>query len=133
MSEFQIKDGRGFATATGGVLTFEIQGIAEREEIREKEFQNLYSRYLQDNMTMRVGDLTVPLWGEGHNLYPQQVFSTTSENKLLPEVIRKQVKFLFGKGPRLYRELFRVKAKNKGGCASLLKCLRFRSGSNRGN
>jgi hypothetical protein len=108
MNEFQQKDGMGFVEIpTGGVLTFEIQGIAEREEIREKEYQNLYSRHLQDNMTMRVGEFTVPLWGEGHNLYPQQVFSTTSENKLLPEVIRKQVKFLFGKGPRLYREVIR--------------------------
>jgi hypothetical protein len=112
MNEFQIKDGQGFATIpTGGVLTFEIQGIAEREEIREKEYQNLYSRYRQDNMTMRVGEFTVPLWGEGHNLYPQQVFSTTSENKLLPEVIRKQVKFLFGKGPRLYREVIQGEGK----------------------
>ncbi|MCL1936772.1 MAG: hypothetical protein FWF52_00040 [Candidatus Azobacteroides sp.] len=51
---------------------------------------------------MRLDDFTVPLWGEGHNLYPQHVFSTTSENKLLPELIQKQVKFLFGKSPRLY-------------------------------
>ena len=106
MTEFEIKDGRGFATIpTGGVLTFEIQGISEREELREKEFQSLYAKYLTDQMTMRLDDFTVPLWGEGHNLYPQQIFSTTSENKLLPEVIQKQVKFLFGKGPRLYREI----------------------------
>ena len=54
---------------------------------------------------MRIGDLTVPMWGDGHNLYPQEVFSITSENKILPEVINKQVKFLFGKGPRLYKEV----------------------------
>jgi hypothetical protein len=106
MTEFEITDSRGFAAApNGGVVSFEIQGIAEREEIREKEFQNLYARYRTDRMTMRMDDFTIPLWGEGHNLYPQQVFSTTSENKLLPEVINKQVKFLFGKGPRLYREV----------------------------
>ena len=106
MNEFEIDNGRGFAAIpTGGVLTFEIQGIAEREEIREKEFESLYSKYITDQAAMRLDDFTVPLWGEGHNLYPQQVFSTTMENKLLPEVIRKQVKFLFGKGPRLYREV----------------------------
>jgi hypothetical protein len=106
MNDFEIKEGRGFAAIpTGGVLTFEIQGVSEREEIREKEFQNLYSKYLIDRMTMRLDDFTVPLWGEGHNLYPQQIFSTTSENKLLPEVIQKQVKFLFGKGPRLFQEI----------------------------
>ncbi|MDR0681758.1 MAG: hypothetical protein LBG15_07925 [Dysgonamonadaceae bacterium] len=106
MTEFEIKDGRGFAaTSAGGVLTFEIQGISERDEIREKEYRNIYSRYAMDNMNMKLGDYTVPFWGEGHNLYPQHVFSTTSENKLLPEVIHKQVKFLFGKGPRLFREV----------------------------
>ena len=106
MNEFEIKDGRGFATIpTGGVVTFEIQGISEREEIREREFQSVYSKYISDRATMRLDDFTVPLWGDGHNLYPQQVFSTTSENKMLPEVISKQVKYLFGKGPRLYREV----------------------------
>ena len=40
MTEFEIKDGRGFFNIpNGGVLTFEIQGISEREEIREKEFR----------------------------------------------------------------------------------------------
>jgi sulfur transfer protein SufE len=44
--------------------------------------------YVRKNMTMQLGDCVVPLWGEGHNLYPQQVFSTTSENKLLPEFLQ---------------------------------------------
>ena len=105
-TEFEILDGRGYAsTQYGGLITFEIQGISEREELRERQFQSLYAKYISDQATMRLDDFTVPLWGEGHNLYPQQVFSTTSENKLLPEVIRKQVKFLFGKGPRLYQEV----------------------------
>jgi len=103
MNEFEIKDGRGFVATTGSLITFEVQGIAERDEIREKEFRSLYSKYITEQATMRLDDFTVPLWGEGHNLYPQEVFSTTSENKLLPELIQKQVKFLFGKGPRLYR------------------------------
>jgi hypothetical protein len=106
MTKFEIKDGRGFAEISGGgLITFEIQGFEEREEIREKQFQSLCAKYITDQMTMRLDDYVVPLWGEGHNLYPQQIFSTTSENKLLPEVIQKQVKFLFGKGPRLYREV----------------------------
>ena len=105
MNEFEIKDGRGFAATTGSLITFEVHGITERDEIREKEFRSLYSKYITEQATMRLDDFTVPLWGEGHNLYPQEVFSTTSENKLLPELIQKQVKFLFGKGPRLYREV----------------------------
>jgi len=84
MTEFQIKDGHGFASIpTGGVLTFEMQGIAERDEIREKEFKSLYAKYITEQATMKLDEFTIPLWGEGHNLYPQQVFSTTSENKLL--------------------------------------------------
>lgn len=62
---------------------------------------------------MRVGNFTVPLWGEGHNLYPQEVFSVTSESKLLPEIINKQVKFLFGKGPRLYQEVTEGEGHNR--------------------
>jgi hypothetical protein len=104
--KIEIENGRGFATIpSGGVLTFEIQGVSERESIRQKEYQTIYSRYITDKMTMRLGDYVIPLWGDGHNLYPQEVYSVTSENKLLPEVIRKQVKFLFGKGPRLYKEV----------------------------
>jgi hypothetical protein len=87
--KIEIKNGRGYAVIPQtGVLTFEVQGISEREDIRKKEYQNPYSRYISDNMTMTVGDFTVPLWGEGHNLYPQEVFSVTSDNKLLPEVIK---------------------------------------------
>jgi len=101
----EIEQGRGIQEYSGGVLTFEIQGFTEREDLRVKEYQNLYSKYAHENNTMRIGDFVVPMWGEGHNLYPQEVFSTTSENKILPEVINKQGKFLFGKGPRLYKEV----------------------------
>lgn len=112
--KIEIKNGRGYAVIPkSGVLTFEVQGISERDDIRQKEYQNLYSRYISDNMTMNVGDFTVPLWGEGHNLYPQEVFSVTSDNKLLPEVIKKQVKFLFGKGPRLYQEVIQGEGEKK--------------------
>jgi hypothetical protein len=102
----EIRGNRGIAPIPGGgILTFEIQGISEREELRHAEYEKIYARYVRENMTMQLGNHIVPLWGEGHNLYPQQVFSVTAENKLLPEIIRKQVKFLFGKGPRLYREV----------------------------
>lgn len=109
-----MKNGRGFAAAgKGGVLTFEVLGLSEREELKAKEFQSLYARYLNENATMRLGNYRVPLWGDSHNLYPQEVFSVTAESKLLPEIIRKQVKFLFGKGPRLYQEQSESEDKNK--------------------
>jgi hypothetical protein len=106
MTDIQIQNGRGFApVASGGVLTFEVQGVSEREDLLHAQYEKIYARHIRENMTMQLADFVVPLWGEGHNLYPQEVYALTSENKLLPEVIKKQVKFLFGKGPRLYREI----------------------------
>ena len=96
---------RGYAASPNvGVLSFEIQGITEREDVRFAEARTMYNRYMSDRLTLNVGGYIVPMWGEGHNLYPQEVFAAVSENKLLPEVINKQVKFMFGKGPRLYME-----------------------------
>lgn len=87
-----------------GVMTFEVQGIADREDIGFAENRSTYSKYISDRMTLQLSDLIVPIWGDGHNLYPQEVFAAISENKLLPTLINKLVKFLFGRGPRLYRE-----------------------------
>jgi len=95
---------RGIASSQSNVLTFEIQGVSERENITTREFQTLYSKYSTDRVTMRLGDYTIPFWGEGHNLYPQEVAATVGEHKLIPQLIQKQVKFLFGKGPRLFQE-----------------------------
>lgn len=96
---------RGFVLGKNAVLTFEVQGISEREDIRSAEYHSIYSRYSSDRLTMKLEDYTVPMWGEGHNLYPQEVYAVISENKLLPEVIEKQIRFLFGKGPKLYKEV----------------------------
>ena len=44
--DFHIDKGRGFATVpAGGILTFEVNGFSEREDLRSKEYQSLYSRY----------------------------------------------------------------------------------------
>jgi len=51
---------------------------------------------------MTLGEFSVPLWGENHNLYPQEVSNVIKNNKLLPSVLQKRVDFLFGKGPYLY-------------------------------
>ncbi|EGK00453.1 hypothetical protein [Dysgonomonas gadei] len=96
---------RGIASKPGvAVLTFEIQGVEDREDIRFSESRSTYQRYVNDRLALNLGGYSVPIWGH-YNLYPQEIFSMVSENKLLPEVIEKQVKFMFGKGPRLYREI----------------------------
>lgn len=99
---------RGYAADPNvGVFTFEVQGLAEREDILFADSKSMYRKYVSDRMTVNLGDFVVPLWGEGHNLYPQEIYSAISENKLLPEVIRKQRKFMFGKGPRLHKEIIK--------------------------
>lgn len=106
-TKVEIQGGnRGFAIAPKvGVLTFEVQDITSREELVSGEYKSIYKRYASENACVSLGEFRVPLWGDGHNLYPQEVFSIISENKLLPEVIEKQVRFLFGRGPRLYKEV----------------------------
>lgn len=112
MDKFEIKGDNGYYSCNSGVVTFDIQGAAMRESIAEKEYHNLYARYLNENMTMQLQGYQVPIWGEGHNLYPQEVYNAISDNKLLPEILQKQVEFLFGKGPCLYRTIIDGEGKN---------------------
>ncbi|MDR1056774.1 MAG: hypothetical protein LBL90_13390 [Prevotellaceae bacterium] len=112
--EQEFIDGtRGFVSTGHAIATFEVQGIAEREDIHVKEYNDLYARFTTDRMSMQLDGFTVPFWGEGHNLYPHEVYSVLGDNKLLPGVIDKQVKFLFGKGPRLYQEIIDGEGKNQ--------------------
>lgn len=97
--------GRGYAIAPNvGVATFEIEGISASEDIRSSEYRNLYKMYASENSCVNIQNYWVPMWGEGHNLYPQEVHSLVNENKLLPSIIKKRIDFLFGKGPYLYKE-----------------------------
>ena len=103
----------GFYTSNGNVVTFEVQGAISRDGMSNSEYHNLYARYLNENRTMQLQGFTVPIWGEGHNLYPQEVYNTVSDNKLLPEILQKQVEFLFGRGPYLYTTITEGEGKNK--------------------
>ena len=102
----------GFYTSNGNVVTFEVQGAISRDGMANSEYHNLYARYLNENRTMQLQGFTVPIWGEGHNLYPQEVYNTVSDNKLLPEILQKQVEFLFGRGPYLYTTITEGEGKN---------------------
>lgn len=102
MEKFEINGNTGYYAYNSGVVTFDVQGATMRESIAEKEYRNLYARYLSENRTMQLQGYQIPVWGEGHNLYPQEIYNAISDNKLLPEILQKQVEFLFGKGPQLY-------------------------------
>lgn len=100
-----IQNNRGFVSAPGfGVMSFEVQGVSAREDIRSQEFRTIYSKFATDRLGVRLGEFFVPMWGDNHNLYPLEVFAAVSENKILPEIIDKQIKYLYGKGPFLYTE-----------------------------
>ncbi|MDR1544440.1 MAG: hypothetical protein LBS50_08565 [Prevotellaceae bacterium] len=103
--QIEFSGNHGFAVVKTGVVTFEIDGNAdfEREDKRVSQFQQIYQRYASENMSMRIGEYNVPLWGNRHNLYPQEVHALISDNKLMPGIIQKRIDFLFGKGPILYK------------------------------
>ncbi|MDR2685070.1 MAG: hypothetical protein LBB53_06785 [Prevotellaceae bacterium] len=93
----------GYYAVDCGVLTFEVEGVEFKEEWQNDEYRNLYSKYLNEYQTMTIEGYSVPMWGENHNLYPQEVRNVISNNKLLPSVLQKRIDFLFGKGPYLYK------------------------------
>ena len=88
----------------GGVATFMIEGLDDSDTLRTDAYRKTYERLITENTTMQLQGYTVPLWGDRHNLYPQEVESLIRENKLLPSILRKQEDFLYGKGPMLYRD-----------------------------
>lgn len=98
----------GIVIADSGVLTFEVQGVESRfDELENRaasKQESFYSRYMNEYSGIRIGDRIVPAWGD-NNLYPQSVFSLTSSNKLIPQMLEKQAEYMYGKGPYLFREL----------------------------
>jgi hypothetical protein len=67
-----IHNGCGLYDNGATVLTFEVQGLAQRDEIANSDRRSFYERYAGENRTLRVGSYIVPMWGEW-NLYPQDV------------------------------------------------------------
>lgn len=90
----------------GKVWTYQIEGLEQsvlEPNVRD-EFRKPYHGLLDENKCITVNQYHVPIWGDGHNLYPQEVARAIEENKLLPGIIRKQADFLYGKGIYIYKE-----------------------------
>lgn len=95
---------RGFVSDGGEcVLTFETQSAATRAEIDEDKAG--YTYLTQFNNSLRINGYTVAAYGELNNL-PTQLKLLVQQNHLLPEILKKQVRFLYGQGPFLYQEEF---------------------------
>jgi len=88
----------------GGVATFMIDGLDDTDQNRQQSFRKTYEKLISESQTMLLGGYLIPVWGDMHNLYPQEVEALIQENKLLPSILRKQEEFLYGKGPTLYQE-----------------------------
>lgn len=98
----------GIVHSDSGVITFEVQGVENRFDEYENKVvskkDSYYSRYMNEYSGIRIGDHIVPAWGD-NNLYPQSVFSLTSANKLIPQLLEKQAEYMYGKGPYLFKEV----------------------------
>lgn len=100
-----LGNGIGYTRAkNGGVAMFTIDGLSDDDAERIDSYKRLYHPYIGENICLSVGAYHVPIWGERHNLYPQEVDALIRENKLLPGILRKQEDFLYGHGPYLYQE-----------------------------
>lgn len=86
----------------GAVATFSVEGIDDADDSRISGYKELYRSFINESTCLTLGSYQVPLWGDGHNLYPQEVAELVNENKLLPGILRKQEDFLYGRGPMLY-------------------------------
>lgn len=96
---------KGISVEGSNVLTFEVQGLEAKNEIIEAAGENLYKKYMNEYSGVRMKDFLVAAWGDMNNIYPQALYSTVSENKLIPQILQKQVEYMFGKGPYLYEEV----------------------------
>ena len=98
----------GIVFSESGVLTFEVQGLQDKFDDFEKRVDerkdSFYSKYMNEYSGIRIGEHIVPAWGDS-NLYPQAVFSLTSANKLIPQILEKQTEYMYGRGPYLYRDI----------------------------
>jgi hypothetical protein len=83
------------------MLSFEIVSAADKTTIEEERSKynvfNVYGEYFS------FADYTLASYGEDNKL-PTEVKNMIKDNHLLPEVLKKQVRFLYGNGPFLYRE-----------------------------
>ena len=99
-----LEHGRGVYDNGAAVLTFEVRGMEDYGDgLIDRHRSSFYESRVSESSTLRMGDYVVPIWGD-YNMYPQDVADAISASKLLPELIEKQVRYLYGKGAYLYRQ-----------------------------
>ena len=83
------------------MLTYEIVGADDRSAIQEEKDQmgkHVLPRYGE---SLTYGDYTIATHGTDNNL-PNEVINTIQRNAWIPEILKKQVRIMYGRGPRLF-------------------------------
>lgn len=85
------------------VATFEIVQAADQVTIDEDKAAFQQKAVVKYGESFHYSDYTVAAHGEYNNL-PKEVSKLIRGNAFLPEILKKQVRMLYGQGPYLYRE-----------------------------
>ena len=104
MSEITIEryDRNGAAMLDGNcVLTFSILGASESYPV-EADKGN-YNRFIVLGDRVRIEGYTIATHGSDNNL-PDTVKQYVSNNPVLPEILKKQIRMMYGQGPGLYQQ-----------------------------
>lgn len=94
---------RGIVDADGSAfMTYEILGQSTADEL--KDFVSNMDKFVYRD-SFAYDDFTVAAYGEKNDL-PEEMRNLIRNNPMLPEILKKQVRFMYGDGPFLYREEF---------------------------
>lgn len=94
--------GYGYVSVSGkAALTFEILGASDKEKLMEERvMKEVLSKYPE---FFNFQGYAVASYGDDNNL-PYAVKRLVSSNPILPEIIKKQARFMYGQGPFLFVE-----------------------------
>ncbi|MBI9052466.1 MAG: hypothetical protein JEY96_01530 [Bacteroidales bacterium] len=89
-----------------GVMTYEVKGAALTMEEERLEMLKSSKTFLnlRDNHTFEVQGYRILPYGKEHNNFPIELREIVKDNRLMPELLEKQIKLLHGKTPFLYKE-----------------------------
>jgi hypothetical protein len=95
-------NGLGYVDNGNQVFTFEILSQSSILEINQLTTDNFYNN-MSDYWTMKFNDLFIAPYDKTHNNLPLEIKENIKANHILGELIEKQIKYLYGQGPYLYK------------------------------
>lgn len=82
------------------VFTYEIMGAADTATIADEKAQ-WGNSLIPERQTIALGNYTIAAHGSD-NYLPNETVRMISQNPYLPEILKKQVKYMYGRGVMLY-------------------------------